>query len=155
MENQLEISIWRDTQSWAAEQGGHWGTVPPHFCKNQENVPFFSLRLALLEILTLQLFTLLAVLNTLLYLLKLYKIEKRIVHSIFSNFGGGGVKGIKYTSFSLLRGVPFFGGASAAYAPRHNHIQTYADYHAGLSTNMKAADRNIFQAGKPSSRLHI
>ena len=112
--------------------------------------------MALLEILTLQLFTLVAMLNTLLYVLKLYKIEKCIVHSIFSNLGGGGgVKGIKYTSFSLLREVPFFGGASAACAPRHNHIETYADYHAGLSTNMKAADRNIFQAGKPSSRLHI
>ena len=33
--------------SWAAEQGGHWGTVPPHFCKNQENVPFFHKECAL------------------------------------------------------------------------------------------------------------
>ena len=45
--------------------GGHCGTVPPHFCKYQENVPFFHWKCALLETLTLQLFTLVAMLNTL------------------------------------------------------------------------------------------
>ena len=37
----------KNLQTWAAEQGGHWGTVPPHFCKNQENVPFFDEECAL------------------------------------------------------------------------------------------------------------
>ena len=46
-------------------QGGHWGTVPRHFCKNQENVLFFHWKCALLETLTLQLFTLVAMLNAL------------------------------------------------------------------------------------------
>ena len=45
--------------------GGHWGTVPPHFCKNQENVPFLHWGGALFETFTRQLFTLVAMLNTL------------------------------------------------------------------------------------------
>ena len=27
---------------WAAEHGGHGGTVSPHFCKKQKNCPFFN-----------------------------------------------------------------------------------------------------------------
>ena len=45
--------------------GGHWGTVPPNFCKNQENVPYFHWKCARLETLTLQFFTVVAMLNTL------------------------------------------------------------------------------------------
>ena len=30
-------------------RGGHWGTVPPHVRKNQENVPLFHWECALLE----------------------------------------------------------------------------------------------------------
>ena len=50
--------------TWAAQQGA-LGHGAPHFCKNQENVPFFHWKCALLETLTLQLFTLVATLDTL------------------------------------------------------------------------------------------
>ena len=58
--NTLQTPFWQGTlfhpTHGPRNRGGHWGTVPPHFCKNQENVPFFHWKCALLETLTLQLF---------------------------------------------------------------------------------------------------
>ena len=154
MENQLEISIWRDTQSWAAEGGGTGAWCPLTFVKIKKMCPFFIKNGPFGNFDTAVIYTCSHVKYIIIRAQIIQNCKTHCPQHLFKLWGGG-VKGIKYTSFSLLREVPFFGGASAAYAPRHNHIQTYADYHAGLSTNMKAAGRNIFQAGKPSSRPHI
>ena len=88
-------------------RGGTGARCPLTFVKIKKMCPFF-IKNGPLEILTLQLFTLVAMLNTLLYVLKLYKIEKRIVHSIFSNLGGGGCKRHKIYFIQSVAGSALF-----------------------------------------------